>query len=219
MARQTVLATGAAGLLGLILLAGVGWRGSATDAQDGKSFLSGLFSRQRTLTLAEGTPITVRTTVTLSTKLNKAGDDFTGTLVAPVVAASRVVAQKGQEVRGVVAASDAGGRVSGRAHLAVKLTGLQTVGNHWAQITTEAISRGAGSTRTRDAEEIGFGGAIGAAVGAIAGGGKGAAIGAAAGGSAGTAAVLATRGAPAVIPSESTLRFRLTTPAKIRMES
>src|SRR6266511_178751 len=50
---------------------------------------------------------------------------------------------------------------------------------------------------------------------AIAGGGKGAAIGAGAGGGAGTGLVLATRGDPAVVPSESKLTFRLQGPITV----
>jgi hypothetical protein len=71
------------------------------------------------------------------------------------------------------------------------------------------------ATKGRDAMKIGIGSGVGAAIGAIAGGGMGAAIGAAAGGGAGTGVVLATRGAPAVIPSESVLHFALRSPITV----
>jgi hypothetical protein len=52
-------------------------------------------------------------------------------------------------------------------------------------------------------------------VGAIAGGGKGAAIGAGIGGAAGTGTVVATRGKPAVLASETRLSFRLQEPVTV----
>ncbi len=220
MARNSVFAA-SIGLLGLFLLPSSGCQRRGTNGQT-SGFSSGLvgpFSEQTTATIAEGTPIKIRTAVTLSTSANKPGDSFTGTLMEPVVAGSVVIATKGAKVRGLVADSDPGGRVKGRAHLAVRLTGFETAGNKWTEIRTEAVSRTARATEKKDAEKIGAGGAIGAAIGAIAGGGEGAAIGAAAGGGAGTAAVLATRGAAAVIPSESVLSFRLSAPVKISLES
>jgi hypothetical protein len=62
---------------------------------------------------------------------------------------------------------------------------------------------------------VGIGAGVGAAIGAIAGGGKGAAIGAGAGGAAGTGTVLATRGDPAVLPSESLITFKLQAPVTV----
>ena len=59
------------------------------------------------------------------------------------------------------------------------------------------------------------GAAGGAAIGAIAGGGKGAAIGAGAGGAAGAGTVLATRGKPAALPSETRITFRLAAPVTL----
>ena len=82
-------------------------------------------------------------------------------------------------------------------------------------ISTNTITREAKNTKGKDALKIGIGSGIGAAIGAIAGGGKGAAIGAGAGAGAGTGVVLATRGDPAVIPSETVLRFALRAPITV----
>jgi hypothetical protein len=112
---------------------------------------------------------------------------------------------------GRVIDADKGGRVKGRASISVQLTKLH-VGGKAVQIATNTIEREARATKGKDAAKIGIGSGIGAAIGAIAGGGKGAAIGAGAGAAAGTGVVLGTRGAAAVIPSESVLIFELRAP-------
>jgi hypothetical protein len=162
-----------------------------------------------TVTLPEGTPLTVRTTVALSTNTHQAGQTFSAHLEDPVVYGGREIAAKGAEVEGRIVQADKGGRVKDRASLTVQLTGLHTTGGHVLEISTNSISREAGATKGKDAAKIGIGSGIGAAVGAIAGGRKGAAIGAAAGAGAGTGVVLATTGDPAVIPSETVLVFEL----------
>jgi hypothetical protein len=126
----------------------------------------------------------------------------------------RVVVPKGAEVEGRVVNADQGGRVKGRASISVQLTGLQVSGKT-VPIATNTIAREARGTKGKDAAKIGIGSGIGAAIGAIAGGGKGAAIGAGAGAAAGTGVVLGTRGAAAVIPSESVLIFELRSPVRI----
>ena len=161
------------------------------------------------MTLPEGTPLTVRTTVALSTNTHQAGQTFSAHLEDPVVYGGREIAAKGAEVEGRIVQADKGGRVKDRASLTVQLTGLHTTGGHVLEISTNSISREAGATKGKDAAKIGIGSGIGAAVGAIAGGRKGAAIGAAAGAGAGTGVVLATTGDPAVIPSETVLVFEL----------
>jgi len=162
--------------------------------------------------LAEGTPLSVRTTSALSTESNKAGETFVAHLAEPLVAGERVVAAKGARVEGVVAQSSAGGRVKGRAGIAVRLTRLEAASGQMIEISTNMVGREAQSTKKQDAVKVGVGSGVGAAIGAIAGGGKGAAIGAASGAGAGAGYVLATRGAAAVIPSESVLRFKLAGP-------
>lgn len=161
------------------------------------------------VTLPEGTVLKVRTTTTLSTKTNQPGETFTATLAEPVVEEGRVIAAKGAQVEGRIAESDKGGRIEGRAEIAVRLTRIHTAGGGSVEITTTTVAREAASTKRQDATKIGIGSGVGAAIGAIAGGGKGAAIGAAAGAGAGTGYVLATHGNPAVIPAESLLSFKL----------
>lgn len=160
-------------------------------------------------TVPEGTMLSARLIPTLSTKTHEVGDSFEATLTESLIADGHVVAPAGASVRGTVVEADKGGRVEGRARIAVQLTELSTAGGRTVEIATDSVGRAAPTTKKKDAEKIGIGAGIGAAIGAIAGGGKGAAIGAAAGGGAGSGAVLATRGAPAEIPSETVLTFRL----------
>ncbi|MBI4443185.1 MAG: hypothetical protein HY649_07400 [Acidobacteria bacterium] len=165
--------------------------------------------------LEAGTKLKVRTTNTLSTKTQKNGDTFAATLEEPLVQGTWVIAPKGSTVEGRIVESDPGGRVKGVASLAVALTKLHTADGQVLDISSNTFTVEARSTEGKDAAKIGIGAGVGAAIGAIAGGGKGAATGAAAGAGAGTAAVLATRGDPAEIGSETVLTFELSAPVHV----
>ncbi len=166
-------------------------------------------------TLAAGAPISVYTARTLSTKTDKDGERFVGSLARPIVDGDWVVARKGAQVEGVIVNSDPGGRVKGRASMTVQLRSLQLADGRTIDLSSTSYTKVAKGTKKKDAMKIGIGAGVGAAIGAIAGGGKGAAIGAGAGGGAGTGYVLATRGDPAVIPGESQLTFRLKAPVTV----
>jgi hypothetical protein len=165
-------------------------------------------------TIASGTPLEIRTTTQLSTKTATTGERFSASLESPLSVDGRVIAPKGAEVEGVVANSDSGGRVKGVASIALKVDRININGRS-VPVTTSSYVQKAQTTKKKDAVEVGIGAGIGAAIGAIAGGGRGAAIGAASGGAAGTGVVLATKGAPAVVPAESVLTVRLTAPLTV----
>lgn len=169
----------------------------------------------RVYTLAAGTPISVWTSSTISTKTAKSGDSFTGTLGKAIVDGDWVVAKKGATVSGVVVDADQGGRVKGVASLTLQVKRLTLADGRTIDLETSKMTRQAKSTKKKDALKVGIGAGVGAAIGAIAGGGKGAAIGAGAGAGAGGGYVLATKGDPAVVGSESQLTFRTTSPVKI----
>lgn len=126
-----------------------------------------------------------------------------------------MIAKKGAPVEGTIVSADPGGRVSGVASISVRLERLTLADGRKVDLSTTSFTKQAKSSKKKDAMKIGIGAGIGAAIGAIAGGGKGAAIGAGAGGAGGTGVVMATRGDPAVIPSESQLTFRLNSPITI----
>jgi hypothetical protein len=165
-----------------------------------------------TITAPEGTPIRIRTISTVSTKADRAGETFRASLEAPIVVDGTVLAPRGANVTLMVADSNKGGRIKGRAHIALRVVDVTTAGGELKPVTTNTIFHEARGTKKKDAMKVGIGSGVGAAIGALAGGGAGAAIGAGAGAGAGGAVVLATRGDPAVIPAETVLDFRLTQP-------
>jgi hypothetical protein len=169
----------------------------------------------RTATLESGTPIHVMTLETFSTKTNKPGEQFEASLDRPIIQGDWTIAKRGAAVRGIVSESDPGGRVKGVASITLTLTGLKLADGQDIRIVSNEYTVMAKSSKKKDAVKIGIGAGIGAAIGALAGGGKGAAIGTGVGGAAGTGAVLATRGDPAIIDSETSITFRLTSPLKI----
>ena len=212
-------------LLGVTLavaavLAQAGCSGDSELAKDGATSESSSAAVERSnssnnsVTLPEGTVLTVRTTSTLSTKTQQTGQSFSAHLEEALVHGGREIAAKGAAVEGAIVESDDGGRVKDRAILTVRLTELETAGGP-IDISTNSISIEAHGTKGKDAAKIGIGSGVGAAIGAIAGGGKGAAIGAAAGAGAGTGVVLATKGDAAVIPSETVMIFSLRSPVQI----
>ena len=168
-----------------------------------------------TTTASIGKRFRVRTISALSTKTAKNGEAFQAVLAEPLVVDGVTLARAGAAVTGIVASSDPGGRVKGVASIALRAVSLVLVNGQSVDLVTSSHVSVARHTKKKDALKIGIGSGIGAAIGAIAGGGQGAAIGAGAGAGAGTGAVLATRGDPAVIPSESLLTFTLRRPVSM----
>lgn len=169
----------------------------------------------RAVVLEAGTALKVRTTNTLSTKLQKAGDTFEVSLAEPIVVGGREVVPRNTMLMGHIVDTDAGGRVKGVATMAVELNHLHTPDGKMVEIATNSVSVEANSSVKKDAVKVGVGAAIGTAIGAIAGGKKGAGIGAATGAGAGTAVVLGTRGDAAEIPAETLLDFSLRSPVTL----
>jgi hypothetical protein len=160
----------------------------------------------------------VRTTNTLSTKLQKAGDTFEVSLAEPLVVDGKEVVARNTMLVGRVVDSDPGGRVKGVAAMSIELNHLHTADGKMIEIATNSVSVEANTSAKKDAVKVGVATAVGTAIGAIAGGKKGAGIGAATGAGAGTAVVLGTRGDAAEIAGETLLDFALrsavTLPAK-----
>lgn len=161
------------------------------------------------IVLAEGTPLPVRPTRRLSSRLNFSGDRFEAVLDEDLLdSGGRVILPRGTIVTGYLSNVRPGGRVSGRAEMTLALDSVE-IGSQRHPIETEPILVKAQGSKARDARKIGIAAAIGAAIGAIAGGKKGAAVGATIGGGAGTARVITTRGRAAEIEKEQLLTFSL----------
>jgi hypothetical protein len=155
-------------------------------------------------TIPSGTSVSVRLGQTISSAKARAGDTWAGTLRQDIVVDGRMVARRGDPVRGRVVDAKASGRLSGTALLALQLTSI-----NGAPVTTSTVSLKGGSHKGRDAGAIGGTAAAGAIIGALAGGGKGAAIGAGAGAGVGTAGAAATGKKDIRIPVETILTFRV----------
>jgi len=162
------------------------------------------------VTLKEGSVIAIRLGETLNSEKNHIGDVFSGSLAEPVVVDGMVIAERGARVSGKIVDAERAGRVKGVAVLQLALTEMITADNQRVAVLTDAFLTKGPDTTKSDVAKVGIAAGIGAAIGAIAGGGRGAAIGAGAGGAAGTGGVMATRGKPAILATETLIRFKLT---------
>jgi hypothetical protein len=167
------------------------------------------------VTIPDGTVVRVRLSEPLSTKKNRVGDTFSGTLDQELVADGFVIAERGAKVEGRVTQSEEAGRTRGLAHLGLELTAIHTADGQLVRIQTAKFEQLGTTSKTDDWAKVGLGTAIGGAIGAAAGGGKGAAIGAAAGAAAGAGTVAATRGKPAEIAVETRISFKLEQPVML----
>jgi hypothetical protein len=157
----------------------------------------------------------VRLAETISSETQSAGQTFQATLAEPLVAEGFVIAERGARVEGKVVEAVSAGRVKGVSRLSLELTRISTSDGQRIAVSTEIFSKEGEQSRKSDATKVAAGAAVGAALGAIFGGGKGAAVGAGTGAAAGTGVVLATKGKETVLPAETKLSFKTTTPVTI----
>lgn len=170
--------------------------------------------KPRTFEVPAGTVVSVILTDALSSGKNKAGDQFSGSLAAPIVISGQTVLERGTKVQGRVVDAEGSGRVQGRANMRLVLTSIVDGAKSYPIVTKPFIAE-AEASKGRDAGIIGGAAGVGAAIGAIAGGKKGAATGAAIGGGAGAGTVLATKGKEVEFASESKLSFTLDKTAEL----
>jgi hypothetical protein len=171
--------------------------------------------KPREFRLPAGTIIPARTTTEVDTNQYKNGSSFDAVLEHDLVVDGTLLAEAGARVHCVVVAADPGGRVKGKARLSVAARTIAGVGGNVIAVKTHRYSVEAASTKKKDTVRTGIATGAGAIIGGIAGGGKGAAIGAGAGAAAGVGTTMATRGAAAVIPSETLIAFKLSAPATV----
>jgi hypothetical protein len=168
----------------------------------------------REITVAAGREVPIRITESLDSATTQTGQPIHGVVTRDVVADGYVAIPAGSAVSGTVVDAKDAGHYKGNSILSIEFTALRRRGNlimiSMDPYTVEGKGRGKNS-----AEKIGGGAAIGAVLGGIFGGGKGAAIGAAAGGGGGAVVQGVTRGQQVAIPSESVIRFHLTSPITV----
>jgi hypothetical protein len=164
--------------------------------------------RIETVTIPEGTSLTVRLGEAVGSKISQPGQSFSASLVDPVEVGGKTVIPAGAAAMGTVVDAKPLGRFKGGALLSVQLTSI-TINGTEHQIQTSAVSQTEKGKGKRTAVLAGGGAGLGALVGALAGGGKGAAIGAAAGAGAGGAGAAFTGNKEIVMPAESAVTFKL----------
>jgi hypothetical protein len=187
----------------------------SSDSSAHSNQSASLFAPQE-VTLPAGTVLTVRLTSTVGSKTSNTGDRFNATITTPVESGGKVVLSRGAEVQGKVINAVPQGRFKGGAALSLTLQSV-TVGGEAYDIKTSSISRYQKGKGKRTAALIGGGAGGGALIGGLAGGGKGALIGAVLGAGAGTAGAAYTGEKEIVLPSESTLTFKLAEPLTVKM--
>ncbi len=170
----------------------------------------------RNITVPPGTTVPIRITETLDSATTQQGDLFTGTVAADVIIDGLVVIRQGTPVSGRVSAVQEAAHYKGSSLLTIELTSINRRGERLT-VTTDPYSVKGKGRGANTAEKVGGGAAVGAILGGIIGGGKGAAIGAAAGGGVGAGANTVTRGEQVQIPSESLVRFNLTSTLSIKV--
>ena len=172
----------------------------------------------RNVTVDAGTSLSVRITQTLDSATTQQGDSFSGVTSSDVIVDGAVAIPSGSAVSGRVDEVHEAAHFKGASLLTVSLTGLTRRGDRVAITTDPYTVEGKGRGKNT-AEKTGGGAAVGAILGGIFGGGKGAAIGAGAGAGVGAGANAVTRGQQVQIPSETVVRFRLTTPMTLKVRT
>jgi type IV secretory pathway VirB10-like protein len=155
-----------------------------------------------------GTSLTLVLENGLSTVDSREGQAVTARVERAVSEDGRVVLPGGSVLRGRVSEVDPSGRVSGRAHLAVKWDTI-TVRGVSRRIETSDVAMTADDNHGRDAKIIGGSTAAGAIIGGIVNGGRGAKKGAIIGAGAGTGAVLINKGSEVEMASGSRWTVRV----------
>lgn len=160
------------------------------------------------VTVPAGTQLTVRLNEPVDSERNQVGDQFHGSLGAPIVVDDQTVIPIGADVTGRVAAVQSAGRFAGSSLLTLELTSLSVNGKTYNVQSNQWSRQGKGEGKNT-AVKAGGGAALGAIIGGLASGGRGAAIGAAAGGAAGTGVAAAKKGEQIKLGPEATLNFQL----------
>ena len=155
---------------------------------------------------------------TISSELARVEDRVAARVTRDVRVGDRVASPAGSTVRGSVSEVDRGGRMKGKARLAIKFHTIVMADGTQLPLKTDAVVREGQSPGGETAAKVG-GAAIGGAIlGAILGGGKGAAIGGAVGAGAGTAAAMSNDRNPATLAAGTTVTVRVQAPVTVTVQ-
>lgn len=155
---------------------------------------------------------------TVSSELARVEDKVEARVTRDVRVENRVAIPAGSTVRGSVTEVDKGGRIKGRARLAIRFHTIVLADGTQLALKTDPVVREGASVGGESAAKVG-GAAIGGAIlGAILGGGKGAAIGGAVGAGAGTAAAMSNDRNPATLSAGTTVTVRMQAPVTVTVQ-
>lgn len=177
--------------------------------------LAGCGSEQQTVTIPEGTMLTVSLNNTLSTKTSEAGKEFTANTLDPVMVNGQTAIPAGATVRGELTEVQQPGNVKGRARLTLDFTELVGPDGNTYALAAEPITIEAESGTRDDLEKIAAGAVAGAIIGGLTDGGKGAAIGAAIGAGAGGVVVVATKGDQLTLQPGQNIKIATSAPVEM----
>ena len=155
---------------------------------------------------------------TVSSELARVEDRVDARVTRDVRVGDRIAIPAGSTVRGSVSEVDRGGRMKGKARLAIKFHTIVLADGTQLPLKTDPVVREGQSPGGESAAKVG-GAAIGGAIlGAILGGGKGAAIGGAVGAGAGTAAAMSNDRNPATLAAGTTVTVRVQAPVTVTVQ-
>jgi hypothetical protein len=168
------------------------------------------------LMVPAGTALNIRLNQHISVKSSHAGDQFTGTVVNPVVVNGNVAIPDGSRVTGVVTNAHRRGHFKGASVLQLRLTALDLPnGGHYA-LDSKRVTKTKKGKGKRSFGIIGGGTGLGMLVGGLATGGVGLVVGGLAGAGGGTAIAGLTGNRDIDYPAESVITFRLADAIDIR---
>jgi type IV secretory pathway VirB10-like protein len=155
---------------------------------------------------------------TVSSELARVEDKVEARVTRDVRVSDRIAIPAGSTVRGSVTEVDRGGRVKGKARLAIRFHTIVLADGTQVALKTDPVVREGQSPGGESAAKVG-GAAIGGAIlGAILGGGKGAAIGGAVGAAGGTAAAMTNDRSPATLAAGTTVTVRMQAPVTVTIQ-
>jgi hypothetical protein len=155
---------------------------------------------------------------TVSSELARVEDKVDARVTRDVRVADRIAIPAGSTVRGSVTEVERGGRMKGKARLAVRFHTIVLADGTQVALKTDPVVREGQSPGGESAAKVG-GAAIGGAIlGAILGGGKGAAIGGAVGAGAGTAAAMTNDRNPVSLAAGTTVTVRMQAPVTVTVQ-
>jgi hypothetical protein len=152
---------------------------------------------------------------TVTSEVARVEDKVTARVTRDVRVGTRIAIPAGSIVSGSVTEVERGGKMKGKARLAVRFHTVTLADGTQLAIRTDAVVREGESPSRETAAKVG-GAAIGGAIlGAILGGGRGAAIGAGVGAAGGTAAAMTNDRNAATLPAGTSVTVRVQQPVTV----